>query len=228
LYLASVPITSSTLKGRGDQGAYDFAVNARAFSFVGAASGGWCVTRISRVVGEGLKDAKYVDVVGTNVSSVPPDAVWVLRGTVSYERYLTGQEKNRLVSAQPPLGRPEATCAALIPIKKSQQWWQLAQDERRRIFEDRSHHIQTGLKYLPAIARRLHHSYDLDEPFDFLTWFEYSPEHASAFEDLVVELRRTEEWKYVIREVDVRLTLERTRRASRRGGQERVESSTLP
>ena len=43
------------------------------------------------------------------------------------------------------------------------------------------------------------------EPFDFLTWFEYAPEDAGAFEDLVGSLRGTEEWTYVEREVDIRL-----------------------
>jgi len=52
---------------------------------------------------------------------------------------------------------------------------QLAQDERRAIFEERSHHISIVLKYLPAIARGLHHCRDLSEPepFDFLTLSEY-------------------------------------------------------
>jgi hypothetical protein len=30
-------------------------------------------------------------------------------------------------------------------------------------------HDKTGLRYLPEVARRLHHSRDLGEPFDFLT-----------------------------------------------------------
>jgi chlorite dismutase len=98
-----------------------------------------------------------------------------------------------------------ATRAALIPVKKSEAWWDLAQDERRRIFEDSSHHIGTGLEYLPAVARRLHHGRDLGEPFDFLTWFEFAPEHAAAFEELVRRLRETEEWTYVEREIDLRL-----------------------
>jgi hypothetical protein len=51
----------------------------------------------------------------------------------------------------------------------------------------------------------LHHARDLGEPFDFLTWFEYAPEHANAFEELVAELRASEEWRYVEREVDIRL-----------------------
>jgi hypothetical protein len=37
-------------------------------------------------------------------------------------------------------------------------WWELPQDERRRIFEESSHHVTTGLEYLPAIARRLHYA----------------------------------------------------------------------
>lgn len=67
--------------------------------------------------------------------------------------------------------------------------------------------MRTGLKYLPAVARRLHHCRDLGEgePFDFLTWFEYAPSDAAAFEALVAELRATEEWAYVEREVDIRV-----------------------
>jgi hypothetical protein len=45
----------------------------------------------------------------------------------------------------------------------------------------------------------------LGEPFDFLTWFEFTPEHAAAFEELVRRLRGTEEWAYVEREIDLRL-----------------------
>ena len=97
---------------------------------------------------------------------------------------------------------------ALISIRKSSAWWGLTQEERRQIFEDKSHHIAASLKYLPAIARQLYHCRDLGEPFDFLTWFEYAPEHAALFEDLVGELRATEEWTYVEREVDVRVMRE--------------------
>ena len=58
---------------------------------------------------------------------------------------------------------------------------------------------------LPAIARRLHQSRELGEPFDFLTWFDYAPEHSELFEELVGLLRATEEWQYVDREVDIRV-----------------------
>jgi len=85
--------------------------------------------------------------------------------------------------------------------------WALTQDERRAIFEEKSKHNAIGLKYLPGVARRLHHCRDLSEaePFDFLTLFDYAKDVAGAFDDLVAALRATEEWKYVEREVDIRL-----------------------
>ena len=103
---------------------------------------------------------------------------------------------------------PACTRAALIPIRKNGAWWALTQDERRQVFEAQSQHIAIGLRYLPAIARRLHHCRDLspDEPFDFLTWFEYTPTDAGAFEDLVGQLRASPEWRFVEREVDIRLS----------------------
>jgi len=129
-------------------------------------------------------------------------------GVASHLRYAERAEKVKLEEVQAGLGRAEATCAALIPIRKSSAWWELTQEERRSIFEDKSRHIADTLKYLPAIARQLYHCRDLGEPFDFLTWFEYAPEHAAVFEELVGELRATEEWTYVEREVDVRVMRE--------------------
>jgi hypothetical protein len=82
----------------------------------------------------------------------------------------------------------------------------MAQDERRAVFEERSRHIAIGLEYLPGVARRLHHSRELGEPFDFLTWFEYAPEDADAFENMLHRLRATLEWQYIDREVDIRLS----------------------
>ncbi len=124
-------------------------------------------------------------------------------------------EQDQLAKVLAPLGRPEATAGALIPIRKSPAWWALSQDQRREIFEERSHHTAASLRFLPAIARRLHHCRDLGpspdgrtEPFDFLTWFEYAPEHESLFDELVAILRGTEEWKYVDREVDIRVRRE--------------------
>ena len=118
---------------------------------------------------------------------------------------MTRPEKTQLVAKQPTLGRLQATRAAFILIRKKASWWALPQDERRRIFEETSNHVRTGLQYLPAVARRLHHCRDLgeDEPFYFLTWFGYAPSDSTAFDDLVAELRATDEWTYVDREIDI-------------------------
>jgi Chlorite dismutase len=180
----------------------------REFTFVAGAAGVWRSLRHDAVIGPSLPSFSALSVHGALLTELPPDATWQLRGITSNERYVTRAEKTALVAKQPPLGRPEATRAALIPIRKSEVWWDLMQDERRAILEARTRHIELGLEYLPAIARRLHHSRDLGEPFDFLTWFEYAPENATAFEDLVAKLRTTEEWRYVDREVDIRLERE--------------------
>jgi hypothetical protein len=183
------------------------AVNPRLFSFVGGKAGGWSVVEAKAVVGDALPLVERLDIINGAVPIVPGGAKWVLRGVTSNERYVTRDEKEQLVKKQVALGRPEATHAALIPIRKNARWWWLTQEERRAILEERSHHVKTGLKYLPAVARRLHHCRDLggSERFDFLTLFDYAKADATAFDELVAALRATEEWKYVEREVDIRL-----------------------
>lgn len=182
-------------------------MNARLFTFAGGTIGAWRIVRMEAIVGEPLSDAARLNVIHGPVASMPEGAQWLLRGITSNERYVTRGEKDQLAAKQPNLGRPQATCAALIPVRKTAAWWALTQDERRVIFEERSNHVKTGLKHLPAVARRLHHCRDLgeNEPFDFLTWFEFAPSDSQAFEELVGELRASEEWTYVEREVDIRL-----------------------
>lgn len=182
-------------------------VNPRLFSFIGGSGGGWSVVSAKAIVGDPLPVVDRVDFVTGAVAKLPEGAKWVLRGVTSNARYITRGEKDSLVKKQAALGRPESTLAALIPIRKSAKWWELTQDERREIFEEKSKHNAVGLKYLPGIARRLHHCRDLGEvePFDFLTLFDYAKADAAAFDDLVAALRATAEWKFVEREVDIRL-----------------------
>jgi len=177
----------------------------RTATFIGGTTGPWEVVKMETVAGPPLEKVTRLAIFEGNLAALPNDGRWLLRGVTSNERYVTRKEKEILVARQPGLGRPEATCASLIPISKSASWWNLAQDERRRIFETRSNHIKTGVKVLPAVARRLYHCRDLGEPFDFLTWFEYAAADAMAFEQLVAALRKSEEWRYVEREIDIRL-----------------------
>lgn len=173
-------------------------------AFAGVAEGPWRVASMRTLAGDGL-----APVTAVAIAPAPAEpsrgAAWTLRGVTSNMRYTTGDEATRLRAVSPPLGRSEATRAALIPIRKSPVWWALPQDARREIYEERSRHTTIGMEYLPRIARRLHHARDLGEAFDFLTWFEFAPEHEAAFDALLARLRAGEEWTYVDREVEIRL-----------------------
>jgi chlorite dismutase len=173
--------------------------------FSGGDEGQFRIERITAIAGETLPDAARLHVAQAQEGPWP---AFSLRGVVSNERYLTRVEKTALVAVQQPVGGQAARRGAFIPIRKSRAWWDLTQDERRQILEEKSHHIQIGMRALPQVARRLHHCRDLGtpEPFDFLTWFDYRPEDEPLFDDLLGALRATEEWTYVEREVEVRVS----------------------
>jgi chlorite dismutase len=175
------------------------------YSFVGGQQGIWRVEDMRSISGAHLEPVERVNVVNHPVAELPSDSAWVLQSFISNIRYAKRDELTTLQAIQPGLNRADAICAVLIPIKKSVQWWEMAQDERRAIFEEESHHTATGLEYLPGVARRLLHCRDLGEPFDFLTWFEFAPEHTQAFDELLLRLRASKEWQYVEREVEIRL-----------------------
>jgi chlorite dismutase len=176
----------------------------RLVRFTGGDTGMWRVLAIRPVLGDTLPQTERVAVCRGDEPS-PLKSQWALSGVISNVRYVERPEQQELTLKQAPLGRSEATLAALIPIRKTAAWWNLTQEERRSIFEKKSHHIAEGVRYLPSVARQLYHSRDIGEPFDFLTWFEYAPEHSEAFEELVRTLRKTEEWQFVDREIDIRL-----------------------
>ncbi len=180
---------------------------SRLFSFIGGPAGEWTVDRIDCLVGDPISAVSHVSIVEGKTDAPPPGAEWWLHGIVSNHRYTERGEKVEMVAKQEGLGRPGATRAALIPVRKTPEWWTLAQDERREIFEEQSRHIAVGMRYLPAVARRLHHCRDLgwNEPFDFLTWFEFAPDDESGFEEMLRVMRASLEWKYVEREIDIRL-----------------------
>ena len=174
------------------------------FNFIGDDVGEWKVSSIATLKGSPITTVSHITKVASDLVQ-SKIGIWALKGIISNLRYTEKVDKDKLVAIQEDLGRSNATFAAFIPIRKSESWWDLAQDERRKIMKIKSQHTQTGIKYLPAIARKLFHSRDIGEPFDFLTWFEYAPADADTFEELLFELRKTEEWKYVDREIDIRL-----------------------
>jgi hypothetical protein len=176
------------------------------YAFDGGSHGEWAVTRTTTLCGDDLPPVERLAIrMVEPEADAPPPSVWSLSGVASHLRYTLKDEADQLTQRGNPLGRPHARCAALIPIRKNAAWWALAQDERRQIYEERSRHTSIGMEYLPQIARRLHHGRDLGEPFDFLTWFEFAPEHEALFDELLARLRSREEWTFVDREIDIRL-----------------------
>ena len=176
------------------------------YSFIGSASGQWRVTAQSTIAGMPLESVEGIEIINSSSNVLVQRGTWALHGFTSNVRYANRNELVKLQSVQEGLNREKSLCAALIPIKKNSQWWSMSQDERRCIFEEKSHHTEIGLGYLPEIARQLHHSRDLGEPFDFITWFEFAPEHADQFDKLLLQLRATKEWQFVEREIEIRLT----------------------
>lgn len=174
-------------------------------TIIGGLNGEWTVRSQETISGAPLAPV-------THISIKPIDDPWTfagrwkLQGVVSNVRYVEKAERVELLSRQEGLGRPEATYASLMPIKKTAAWWELTQDERREIFEDKSKHIVANMKYLPAIARQLYHSRDLGEEFDFLTWFEFHPQYEAFFNEMIAAFRETLEWKFVEREIDFRFS----------------------
>lgn len=175
------------------------------YSFVGSDVGRWRVTEQNTIVGAPLELVQRIEVINSPLNNLIEKGAWALQGFTSNVRYANRNEIVKLQSVQEGLNRKKSSCAALIPIKKNAEWWAMSQDERRSIFEEQSHHTEIGLAYLPEIARQLHHSRDLGEQFDFITWFEFSPEHTEQFNKLLSELRATKEWQFVEREIDIRL-----------------------
>jgi hypothetical protein len=159
------------------------------------------------VSGQPIAPVDSIDMVAGLAADLPADTVWALHGVTSNERYTTRVEKTELTSRQARIGRSEATSSALILLRKRAEWWALTQDERRRILEEDSHHIGIGMRYLPAVARRLLHCRDLahEAPFDFIGFLDFAPENEAAFDEMLSQLRATEEWSFMDREIDIRL-----------------------
>ena len=91
----------------------------------------------------------------------------ILRGVTGHQRYTFRNERDALTAREEGLGRPGATRAALIPITKSQAWWELAQDERFgmvRMGEHKGNRVIEKLTIIP-VTKEVVEEPDLVETF---------------------------------------------------------------
>ncbi len=104
-------------------------------TFAGGEIGSWAVERLETVAWAPLEPTSRLEVIeGQAARRLDSRSAWVLRGVTSNERYVSRIEHDALVTKQERLGRAASTRAALIPITKADAWWDLPQDERRRVF----------------------------------------------------------------------------------------------
>lgn len=180
-------------------------IKSKLTTFHGGNLGSWKVREFNTIIGEPIKVIDRIEMTNPNLRNRKIDSDWTFKGISSNLRYATKKEKTILDKTPPIIGKHENSFAAFIPMSKSEEWWLLTQGERRKIFEEKSKHIKISSNYIEAIQRKLFHSRDIGEEFDFLAWFEFEPENKSLFDDLIGYLRQTEEWKYVTREIDIRV-----------------------
>ncbi len=173
------------------------------------------VKRLITVAGGPRLDLKP----GTGYTRVETPTPWSAAATHAYHGvtehlHYTTTAQARLLErdAVAELAPSERTVAVLIPIKKTDGWWSLAQDERNAYFQ-RSHalegHTEIGLRLTNKVYRRLYHCRSLGEPFDFLTYFEFEQAHEPEFKELLRRLRDVKvnpEWAFVSDEFEIWLT----------------------
>ena len=162
---------------------------------------GWSVVRLDspRPLRLGVKGPK----------NVPVNQFF---GVAQHSHYTSNQHRELLDrTSLPELTASENTIAVLIPIRKSEEWWRLAQDQRQAYFEKTGSwegHTAIGLKFADRIFRRLYHSryLGMQLDYDFLTYFEFEEKYQRDFGALLSQLRDTRlnpEWKFVDKEFEV-------------------------
>ncbi len=105
-------------------------MNSNLFDFVGNNTDSWKVINMNTITGDALGPVSHL-IIRPGSLDKPTEGLWSLKGVISNLRDTERAEKDQLTAIQADLGRPEATYAALIPIRKSKAWWVLTQDERR-------------------------------------------------------------------------------------------------
>jgi hypothetical protein len=148
-------------------------------------------------------------------SRLAKDSTVAYNGVTQHSHYATEIQRRELdLRSHGEFEPSNETTSVLIPIGKSTQWWQLAQDVRQAYFtqtETKEGHAAIGLRYVDLVYRKLYHSRYMDASvhYDFLTYFEFRSSHCDDFKELLAELRDTErnpEWAYVGLEYEIWMT----------------------
>jgi hypothetical protein len=183
-------------------------VTENLFHYIGGTTGSWRVSTIASISGMPLPPVTHIDIAHGALDRAPAGANWVLHCIASNTRFVTREEPRRLPSDPPRMGRFSESCAALVLVRKSRGWWNLGLSEQQQMLEVPSRNIRGRLSFLPAMMRRMQYRTNVREPFDFVTWFEYAPQDASIFDDLVTAMRSSEDWHYVEREIVIKMVSE--------------------
>jgi len=101
-------------------------MTTRSFTFAAAGTGGWTVRAQTTVAGQDL--ARQIALRVVPGFETPPGSIWTLRGITSNVRYVEQVEEAALAAKQEGLAGLGSTYAALMPIRKSADWWELTQD----------------------------------------------------------------------------------------------------
>ena len=144
-----------------------------------------------------------------------PSSVIQFYGVTQNLHYTSDAQRQELTKrSRPELEPSDHTTAVLIPIRKSEEWWKLAQDQRQAYFQKTDKHeghTAIGLKYVDRVFRKLYHSRYLNAVlgYDFLTYFEFEDIYEKDFKILLAELRDTTvnpEWAYINSEFEIWMT----------------------
>lgn len=123
-------------------------------TFYGGRLGSWKVREFNTIIGKPIKTVDRIEMINPNQQSRKIESDWTFQGISSNLRYATKKEKIMFDKTPPIIGKHENSFAAFIPMSKSEEWWLLTQDERRKIFEEKSDHIKISSNYLETIQRK--------------------------------------------------------------------------
>lgn len=161
-----------------------------------------------------LENDRPIPVAEESLSRNAPSLI-IFRGVTQHLHYTTTSQSQELdTRSRAEFESSLETRAVLIPIRKSQDWWQLPQDRRQSHFQASAvhpGHTAIGIRYVDRVFRKLYHSRYISPTaaYDFLTYFEFNNVHRDDFKMLLGELRdtaRNPEWAYIDLEYEMWMT----------------------